>query len=143
MDASTAPQPAPTAPEPAIVSADGSKITLGGFADAYEILQEFANQPLDGATAAKVVRLSRWGRPHYLRYIEARGKEAEKYGEKVAEGKYRISAERLAEYNQAMAPTRAEVIAIDPALKIDVRTMGSVKITPVAIEILEPLLVGM
>lgn len=130
---------APSAGPPAAPN----QITLGGLSDAFEALQEFANQPLDGATAAKVVRLSRWARPHYLRYIAVRGVEAEKLGEKLSEGKFRIPAEKMTEFNQAMAPSRAELVEIDPSLRLDPRAMTTVKITPIAIEILEPFLTGL
>ena len=120
-----------------------NQITLGGLSDAFEVLQEFANQPLDGATAAKVVRLSRWARAHYVRYVAVRGAEAEKLGEKLSEGKFRIPAEKMAEFNQAMAPSRAELVEIDPSLRLDPRAMTTVRITPIAIEILEPFLTGL
>ena len=117
-----------------------NQITLGGLSDAFEVLQEFvANQPLDGATAAKVVRLSRWAHPHYLRYDAVRGVEAEK----LSEGKFRIPAEKMTEFYRAMAPSRAELVEIDPSLRLDPRAMTTVKITPIAIEILEPFLTGL
>jgi hypothetical protein len=120
----------------------GTQITLGQLVDAFEILQEFASRPFDGVTAAKIVRLSRWATPHYGRYVDARAPVAEQFGERIAPNRYRISPARLGEFTQAMAPIRAEVIAIDPAVRLDVRSLVAVQITPVALETLEPFLAG-
>ena len=119
-----------------------NQVSLAELALAFEVIQEFANQPIDGITAAKVVRLSRWARQHYLRFSEIRSKSAEEFGEKISDGKYRVNPERFAEFNQAMAHTRTEYVTIDPSLKIDVRALGSIKISPSSIEMLEPFLSG-
>ena len=118
-------------------------ITLEEFANAYEAIQSFADQSFDGAVSAKIVRLCRWGLPHYRRYVEARGAVAEKLGEKIVDGKYRVTPEKMPEFNQAMAPIRAETISIDPALKLDVQSLEGVRVTPYAVEALGPFLAGL
>lgn len=139
MDAT---QPAQSTPE--------GKTTLGQFADAYEILLELANQSLDGVTAAQVVRLVRWGRAEYGRYIEGRSKEVTRIGEpaldkdgKAIEGRYLISKDKAAEYTAAIAPLRAEPFEVEASLLIPVKSLGDVKISPVAVEIFAPLLSGL
>lgn len=131
-----------TADTSSVLSSNRNEITLGNLADAFEVLQGFANEPLDGVTAAKIVRLTRWARAHYARYVAARQTEAEKYGEKIADGKIKISGQAIAPFTKAITPIRAEIITIDPMMKIDVKTMGSVKISPLVLEILEPFLNG-
>jgi hypothetical protein len=107
------------------------------------VLQEFGGQPLEVALSARVIRLSRAALPHYRQYIQNRGEVAAQFGEKLSEGKYQVSAEKLAEYEAALAPHNERPVELAAGLLLSLEEMRGVSIAPLALERLEPLLGGL
>jgi hypothetical protein len=128
--------PDPAAPPTALLS-------LGALADAFEVLQTLAEQPVAATTAAAIIRLSKWAHPYYQHYIEARAQQAAAFGEKIAEGKYNIPLANVGAYDQAMGPVRAERVEFDDALRVAVKDLAGAKISAAALSILGPFLSGL
>lgn len=131
-------------PQPSLQSAgDTTTIPAGALSAAFEVLQEFGGQPLEVGLSARIIRLSRAALPHYQQYIQDRGEVAAQFGEKISEGKYQVSAEKLADYEAALAPHNERPVELNSGLLLTLEEMRGVNITPLALERLEPLLVGL
>lgn len=109
-------------------------VSLGELADAFSVLPVLAQQSMDGETAAKVVRLNRWGNAYNLRYQKKRTAILEEMGEKVGEGKYQIKKEDIEKFNARYDALRAERVALDASLKISVSALSTLKLTPANLE---------
>lgn len=122
-------------------NADTSKkIEMGSLVRAFEALQDIINSPVDGEDAIKIIKLIRWARPHYLRYLASHAAEVEEYGEKNDDGPTTIPVERQAEFDTAMGLANSELIEFSPNLALDPKCINSVKISAVVVERLEPFL---
>jgi hypothetical protein len=113
-------------------------LTLGRLADGFLVLKALAQQTMDGATAHKIVVLHKWALPYAQRFEKARMAIAEKLGcEKTADGKsYHIGPDKHAEFVKADEPLRAEIVALDPKLKLSLTMMIPLKITPAQLDAL-------
>ena len=118
-----------------------NKIKVGQMADAFEALQGIINCPIDGAYAIKVIRIIRWARPHYIKYINARTTVAELYGIKLDDGLISIPAETKTEFENALKPYREELLEFDSGMTLDPSILSGLKITAVAVELLEPFMI--
>ena len=87
-----------------------------------------------------MIRLTRWARDHYTRFIKVRSELGNLYGEKLGENVFRVSSGKVSEYLKAIGPVRAEVVDIDTSLLIDVHQLTGVKLTPASMLALESFL---
>ena len=111
--------------------------SIGSVADAFEVLNSLATQEIAGDIAGRILRIVKANRETYARYIEARRVEAEKFGEKVGEV-IQVPQAKVTEFNEVMAPIRAELVELDPDLRLDAKMLAGVKITARALETLAP-----
>jgi hypothetical protein len=110
-------------------------VQLGALADAYEVLLKLADREYGGDTSAKILRLSRATRADYVRYVQERQVEAEKFGEKQEDGKVQIKPEQVQAFTEALKPLREEMVNFNPALRLDKKALAEIKISPAALEL--------
>lgn len=124
-----------------IKSATSSLAHLIRVSDCFGTL---AKTEFDGVTSAKIIRWTRFIAPHYERFTKARHDAFVKLGaEKGPNDTLTISTEKAVQLNEILEPMLKEQIEFDPAMKIDIGAMSSVKISPADLITLEPILSGL
>jgi hypothetical protein len=117
--------------------------TLGALYVAFEALSTLASEKLDPKASAKILKLANWIEPLYNDIVEIRNKEAGRLGEPVEDGKVRIPADNVEEFNTTMRAATSETVKVPASMKLTIGDLDGAKVSPAVLLSISCVMVGL